>query len=205
MASYTDSIFINCPFDDNYREIFWAITFTIYRCGFFPRCSLEEDNAADARFDKIQRLIKQCKYGIHDISNTDLDAHNDLPRFNMPLELGLFLGAKKYGDKKQKSKAILIFERIRYRYQQYISDLNGIDPKAHNDNYTIAIEHTRNWLQSQSRRKTIVGHAIIISDFNDFIQNVLPLAVLRVGLDINNLNFNDYSLIVEEHLSAVMA
>jgi hypothetical protein len=31
-----------------------------------------------------------------------LDAANRLPRFNMPLELGLFLGAQEYGSGAQK-------------------------------------------------------------------------------------------------------
>jgi len=33
----------------------------------------------------------------HDISRTELNEHS-LPRFNMPLELGLFLGASRFGQ-----------------------------------------------------------------------------------------------------------
>lgn len=55
---------------------------------------LEINDAGDQRIDKINNIIKECKIGIHDISRTELDDHSNLPRFNMPLELGLFLGAK---------------------------------------------------------------------------------------------------------------
>jgi hypothetical protein len=45
---------------------------------------------------KIEKLIEVSKYGIHDISRTELNAHN-FPRFNMPFELGIFFGAKRHG------------------------------------------------------------------------------------------------------------
>lgn len=126
-ASYTDSIFINCPFDDEYSVLLRALIFTIYRCGFVPRSALEEDDASDIRIEKIVRLIEKCKYGIHDISRTELDQKTLLPRFNMPFELGIFWGAKKFGKKIHNEKNALIFEREKYNYQKYFSDLNGVD------------------------------------------------------------------------------
>lgn len=90
-TKYASSVFINCPFDDEFEPIRNAIVFAIYDCGFIPRCALEENNAGNVRFDKIQRIISECKFGVHDISRTELDDQNNLPRFNMPLELGVFL------------------------------------------------------------------------------------------------------------------
>jgi hypothetical protein len=60
-ASYNDSIFINCPFDDDYAPLLRALVYTIYRCGFAPRSTLEEDDGSDIRVDKIARLIDKCK------------------------------------------------------------------------------------------------------------------------------------------------
>ncbi|HDD9386145.1 TPA: hypothetical protein PBQ45_005000 [Escherichia coli] len=103
--TYDTNVFINCPFDNSYDPFFDAALFAIYRCNFKPRCALEINDAGDQRIDKINNIIKECKIGIHDISRTELDDHSNLPRFNMPLELGLFLGAKKFSSaKKQKSK-----------------------------------------------------------------------------------------------------
>jgi len=48
----------------------------------------------------------------------------------MPLELGIFLGAKRFGGPKQKRKNCLILDREKYRYQQYCSDIAGQDIKA---------------------------------------------------------------------------
>lgn len=91
---YDVSVFINCPFDDDYRPLFYAVVFAVYDCGLVPRCSLEVSNAGNVRIHKIVSLIKDCRWGIHDLSRTELNP-NGLPRFNMPLELGIFLGAQR--------------------------------------------------------------------------------------------------------------
>jgi hypothetical protein len=96
---YDDSVFVNCPFDSEYEPIFHAIVFSIHDCGYVARCALEADDSGDVRIEKILAIIDQCKLGIHDISRTELNEHS-LPRFNMPLELGLFLGASRFGQGK---------------------------------------------------------------------------------------------------------
>ncbi|WP_233358346.1 hypothetical protein, partial [Vibrio cholerae] len=82
--------------------------------------------------DKINDIIFDCKYGFHDISKTELDLHNNLPRFNMPLELGLFLGCKRFASGRSKEKICIIFDKEKFRYQQFISDISGQDIKSHN-------------------------------------------------------------------------
>ena len=102
----TDNVFINCPFDTDYKALFYAIVFRVHDCGFVARCALEEGDASQVRIDKIYSIIAECRYGIHDISRTELDENFGLPRFNMPLELGIFLGAKKFGTGEQKKKNV---------------------------------------------------------------------------------------------------
>ncbi|HIB10805.1 MAG TPA: hypothetical protein EYO17_02570 [Dehalococcoidia bacterium] len=97
IEAYNDNVFLNCPFDPEYRQIFNAIVFTIYDCGFVARCSLEEDASGDARFAKILDIIAECRYSINDISRTELDKSTAVPRFNMPCELGVFIGASMCG------------------------------------------------------------------------------------------------------------
>ena len=202
IKTYDNCVFINCPFDDEYKEVFYAIVFTVYRCGFIPRSALEEQNGLDNRLSKIKLLIEACKYGIHDLSRTESNDH-DLPRFNMPFELGIFFGAKQFGSKKQKSKVALILEKEKYLYQQYISDLNGIDTQAHNNDSEKAIKIVRNWLQISSGRKVIDGHLAILKDYKTFRSN-LPVFVNEARLDIDDLPFNDYCLIVETLLAPFM-
>lgn len=44
-ADFSQNVFINCPFDDQYLPLFHAIIFTIHNMGFRPRCALEVSNA----------------------------------------------------------------------------------------------------------------------------------------------------------------
>jgi len=90
-ASPSASVFINSPFDETYQPLFEAIIFCVSACGFVPRCTLELTDAAEVRIENIYRLIAQCNHSIHDISRTEVeDQPYRLPRFNMPLELGIF-------------------------------------------------------------------------------------------------------------------
>jgi hypothetical protein len=101
------------PFDDEYRRLFYALVFTIHECGFRARCALEAEDSGEERIRKIKRIIRECRYGIHDISRVELDALNQMPRFNMPLELGLFLGAQEYGSGEQARKRSLVLDTER--------------------------------------------------------------------------------------------
>ncbi|MCW3110460.1 MAG: hypothetical protein JWQ09_4966 [Segetibacter sp.] len=200
--TYKDHVFINCPFDTEYSLNLQAIVFTVYGCGFYPVSALSEDNALVNRLSKIENLIEGCQYGIHDISRTELNLQG-FPRFNMPFELGIFFGAKRFGNKVQKSKNALIFERTSFTYQNYFSDLSGIDTKAHNDNRPIIIKSIRDWFVTSSKRTTIPGHLSIIDGFNNF-QTALPAILVNVGLELSMLTFNDLCLIIEEFLKQII-
>lgn len=148
-----DDVFINCPFDPDFAEIFRALVFCIYACEFRPRSAFELEDCGQLRLEKLYGLIEQCRYGIHDLSRTELDAVNKLPRFNMPLELGLFLGAKRYGNVRQKLKRTLILDIEKRRHQKFISDLAGMDIKEHGSDPSKALRQTRDWLANVSRRE----------------------------------------------------
>jgi len=111
LVHYEDNVFINCPFDEEYKPIFDVIIFTVHDAGFVARCALEISDATQNRFEKIVKIISESKYGIHDISRTELDPLNSLPRFNMPLELGLFLGCRKFGSRKHSTKVCVILDK----------------------------------------------------------------------------------------------
>lgn len=200
-AVYNDSVFINCPFDEEYKPLFRAVVFTVYSCGFVPRCALEEDDACDNRIDKIKRLIKLCRYGIHDISRTGLDTATGLPRFNMPFELGVFWGAKQFGDDEQKRKIALIMEKQKWNYQKYISDINGVDIKAHNNEYGKVITSVRNWLATASKRSSLPVPKLIRKNFDEFTDITLPQILQAGGYTEAALVFNDYCSFIEETLS----
>jgi hypothetical protein len=108
------------------------LIFTITACGFVARCALEDGDGAKIRFAKLVKLISECRYTIHDLSRVELNI-NDLPRFNMPFELGLVFGAKHFGTKAQRERSALIMVRKQFALSEYLSDLAGSDPAAHGD------------------------------------------------------------------------
>jgi hypothetical protein len=110
-VAYNKSVFLNVPFDRSYSRLSEAAIFAIYDCGFIARCATEDEDSSTPRVQKIYKLIEESKYGIHDISRVTLDRQNRLPRFNMPLELGIWSGAKYYGP--QRDDPFLVIRRIR--------------------------------------------------------------------------------------------
>ena len=57
IGKYTDNVFINCPFDGEFDDIFHAMTFAIFDCGFVARCAREESDGAGVRIEKITKII----------------------------------------------------------------------------------------------------------------------------------------------------
>jgi hypothetical protein len=86
------AVFINCSFDVAYQPMFDAIVFAVHRCGFLARGAREDGNSDRMRLEKIVQMIAECELGIHDLSRADTEGQ--LPRFNLPFELGLFIGAQ---------------------------------------------------------------------------------------------------------------
>ena len=190
-------VFINCPFDSSYKPIFNAIVFAVCELGFRARCALEIDDAGDTRLDKITRIIGECKYGIHDISATELNPVIHLPRFNMPLELGLFLGCKRYGSTSQRSKSLLILDREPYRYRNFISDVSGQDIHTHGADPNRAIMEVRNWLASKGG--ILPGGATIQKHYARFV-TMLPAMCQAFALDSHELTFTDLSWVINKWL-----
>lgn len=193
-----DDVFINCPFDRDYSESFRAIVFAILACGFRPRSAREIDDGAQARLDKILDLIRQCRLGIHDLSRTELDADSGLPRFNMPFELGLFLAAKRLGGREQSRKRALILDTEAYRYQRFISDLNGMDVTAHGGDPIAVARAVRNWLANVTRRR-LIGDEIVARDYASF-RDRLPQLATDAGLDPQAIPYIDFEFLVTDWL-----
>ena len=195
---YEKDVFVNSPLDADYRPLFDAIVFTIHDCGFAARSALEVNDTSQVRIEKISAIIAGCKFGLHDISRTELDAATGLPRFNMPLELGLFLGAKRFGTGKQKTKNCLVLDVERYRYQKFISDIAGQDIVAHGGNVAQAIRAVRDWLSDARAGSTKLPGGAAVAHRYELFRDDLPDICAKRGLVAADLTFNEYVLQVEE-------
>lgn len=88
-------------------------------------------------------------------------------RMNMPFELGIDYACQKYGDEKQRSKAILVLERERFDFQKCLSDISGWDIRAHEDDHLRVVEHVRSWLIRQAGAPRL-GKSRILQDYATF-------------------------------------
>jgi hypothetical protein len=192
MSAGEDAVFINVPFDRRYKKLFDALIFAVHDCGFIARCAREQDDGSQVRLEKLFEIIGQCAYGIHDLSRTTLDAKHRLPRFNMPLELGIFLGAKRFGGPTHRAKACLILDRDQYRYQILCSDIAGQDIRAHGNQVTRAIHAVRDFLRAaRPSRIGIPGSRRVAERYVRFLLD-LPRMCETLELHRNELAFLDY-------------
>jgi len=159
------NVFINCPFDEDYRPLLNAMLYTIVYLGYNPRIS-ETTNSAGNRLEDIKKLIIKSIFSIHDISRCRITKIKELPRFNMPFELGLDIGCISFGSKK--GKKILILEKEQYYYRKVLSDISGQDIENHCDNPMLLIEKIRNWFAKISPTHNIVSPQTIWSSFVKF-------------------------------------
>lgn len=185
-------VFINCPFDAGYRPIFEAIVFAVSDLGFVARCALERDDGAEVRLEKINRIIEDCAFGIHDLSSVALDSVTGLPRFNMPLELGLFLGCRRFGSKRHRRKACLILDADRFRYRASLSDISGQDIHSHSNSYRTAIVVVRNWLVTVAKLERTPGGNEIADRYERF-RRKFPELCARFRRDPESGTFADFT------------
>lgn len=163
-GSFDRNVFINCPFDDDYRPVLEAIAFCVVDCGLSPRVSTERLDSGEARLAKIVELMTASRYSIHDLSRVQASAQGEYARLNMPFELGVDHGLAQAGNAGLASKRLLVVAEDRYKYQVALSDIAGWDIDSHNGEYDKAIRCVRTWLASHGAptpsASTIIGHYI---------------------------------------------
>jgi hypothetical protein len=166
--AFEQNVFINCPFDNDFKPLLKALVFELIYLGFSPKLS-QTLSSSSIRVNQIKDLIRTCKFSIHDLSRSTAMKDGELPRFNMPFELGLDIGAWEYGGRILKTKRILILETQRFHYQKVISDIAGQDIENHNDDPKTLITKVRNWFSANFPQQTIVGQSVIWIAYNQFI------------------------------------
>ncbi|WP_209001758.1 hypothetical protein [Stappia albiluteola] len=167
LPEFDKSIFINCPFDEEYAPILQAIAFCVVYLGFFPRLAPENADNGAARLDRIIDLIENSRYGIHDLSRCKSTNANQYFRMNMPFELGMDHACKRFGGEPFSSKAILVLEHTKYDYQKSLSDISGWDIEYHEGDYEKAVKRVRNWLVAQAGAQRI-GASLILGKYIAF-------------------------------------
>lgn len=135
-----NSIFINCPFDNEYKPMLRALLFVARFYGLEIKISLSNSDSKSNRLSRIIGLMKESKYSVHDLSRMMSKKKKEIFRMNMPFELGLDYGL--CGDE----KIFLIFEDEAYKMKKALSDINAWDVRPHNNEPEQLIKEFRKWI-----------------------------------------------------------
>jgi len=163
-ARQIESVFINIPYDSGFEDLYLAYIVGLTQLGL----TLAVPN--QGRLDTIIELIEKSPYSIHDLSRIELSKR--VPRFNMPLELGLALYRAHITRGKHR---VYIFETKAFRAQRSTSDVNGIDPKIHGGKPTILMARLRDIFRQPGDSTTVpemlAGYRAIKGRLPEFRKN----------------------------------
>jgi len=186
------NVFINCPFDTEYVPLLKALVFSLLYLELEPHLS-QTISSSNVRVTQIKQLIRACKFGVHDISRNRAMTSGELPRFNMPYELGLDIGASEYGNRQLRRKKILILDKEKYHYQSVLSDIAGQDIQSHQDDPRKLIIKVRNWISINTPDKVAYSPSEIWSGYNQFTDDLhRTLTPGYSPLDIEEMPIGDY-------------
>jgi hypothetical protein len=172
---FDTNVFVNCPFDNKHRDLLRPQLFCILALGFEPRIALERADGAEVRIEKIVELIKESKFGIHDLSRLRATRAGEYFRLNMPFELGIDFAARLFGASPLDQKRMLILEDKAHELKKALSDLSGSDVEAHGNTPVRICKVVRDWL-AQSMSKSPPPPSELWARFNEFTaQNYVQL------------------------------
>lgn len=195
--AFEQNVFINCPFDKEYRPMLRAVFFCLIALDYRPQVS-ETNSSAENRLSGIIGLIGKSKYSIHDLSRMKASKKGELSRSNMPFELGLDVGCLNYGTKKHRKKCMLIFDKEQYRYQISLSDIAGSDIESHGGRPIAMIRKIRNWITGLEQRQVKSGNALW--DFYNVFLGHFAIVMESEKIskeDLDEMRWSEFRYIVE--------
>lgn len=151
-ARANHSVFVNCPFDADYKPLIDAIILSTVACGFMPRTATDTGDVARPRMDRIEQAMSECTYSIHDLSRCTGTGDWNLARFNMPLELGMAMSLP---------HDWLVLVPAGHDYAAFVSDLAGYDLKPHDQTPPGVIRAIMSWLSTRRNDYTVTPNVVI--------------------------------------------
>lgn len=141
-------VFLNIPYDGGFEDLYLAYLVGLTLLGLDVHATLAVPD--DGRLNRIIKLIEQADVSIHDLSR--IETSRGIPRFNMPLELGLALYRSAAA---KRAHRVFVFEKKAYRAQRSTSDINGLDPQIHRGNPKGVMVCLRNILRGSGDTITV--------------------------------------------------
>jgi hypothetical protein len=161
------SVFVNRPFDEDYRASLDAIVFTSVHAGFFPWMAGSTGSVAVPRVQRILEGLRWCRYSIHDLTRYQGEGADNVSRFNMPLELGMAM-ALRGEDPAGDAHDWMVMVPEGHLYQRYISDLAGFDPSTHDGSRERVAVSVLAWLATRPTVQATVGPGDVIAKLPEY-------------------------------------
>lgn len=129
-----------------------------------------------------------------------LDARTELPRFNMPFELELFIGCRDFStEADQKSKEFLVLDAEPWRFRKSVSDLAGFDIESHDSSAEKIIKLVRDWLANALNKK-LYGAVKIQTEFLDF-ERLLPNIASDLASTTDQIGYTDLCHMIKKWIA----
>lgn len=165
---------LNIPHDHKFRRLFLAYISSLAAFGLVPWASLEIPGS-QRRLDCIFKLLKKCRYAIHDLSRVELDRKaTSTPRFNMPFELGLSVAWDMVSKKSRHTW--FVCESQDFRLSKSLSDLNGTDAYVHGGMIAGVFRELSNAFVRSGAQPSVLQMGAIYRDVRKSLPRILRAA-----------------------------
>jgi hypothetical protein len=147
-----DFVFLNIPYDASFERLYISYIVGISAFRLIPHTTLEIPDST-RRLDRIQALLHECRYSIHDLSRVQVSRKGArVPRFNMPFELGL---AVSWSHVNPDRHSWFVCDSERHRVLKSTSDLAGTDFNIHDGTIRGVMRELCNMFIRQSVRPDV--------------------------------------------------
>ena len=152
------AVYINCPFDGDYAQLFDAIILCVTSVGFVARSALESGNVSEPRIDRIVRPIFESRYSIHDLSRCRGEGLDNFSRLNMPIELGIAMGRAFSTDGAHDWFALVPPDES---FRKFVSNLSAYDPGVHDGSVEAVVRSVLLWLTTRPDTIDVTPHQVL--------------------------------------------
>lgn len=128
-------VYLNYPFDDDFGRYADAIHFGVVAAGLIPVCARDRSTSDRLRLGQIAYDLISCRYSAHELSRY---------RLNCLLELGMALNPALQGLDKHRCA---LFVATQHEYQEFVSNLAGLDPTCYHRNEIELMKGLYEWLR----------------------------------------------------------
>jgi hypothetical protein len=139
-------VFLNYPFDQQFSALADAMSFAVVAGNLLPVCAHDLSTPDKPRLEMLVEAIEHCHYSAHDFSRSQGAGPQNFARMNMPVEMGMALFHALQTQRRE--HRCIFFVPQHHEYREFVSDLAGLDPKAHNNEERRLLIEMYDWLRS---------------------------------------------------------